>query len=371
MAQPLAITAADTEFCEATPEQRELAWKLNGVAWARPVPIETYVAREIHLSEQELTKDGNCKYWVLYLKGYPRQIIASCETTRKEVLISENGVSRGGYGYGIASVYTNPDYRRQGMAATLLRHVQEAMDRDSDLSVLYSDIGRQYYSNLGWHVFPSEEVTLTYIPPTSTSSNETPALQHTQPESIRYLRIEELRNLCDVDKRHLCARFSQIPADGASHVAFMPSFAQMSWQIARAEFVAGKLLNGKSPENRGAITSSGRAWIYWDHDWKSKKLKVLKVVTVMESSPQQRINDIRVLVEAALVEATTWGLGTVLLWNPDEETTLGCKAVGDVHPHDIDVVFDERIDDSIPSLRWADGKRKETVWEDNYYYCWC
>ena len=371
MAQPLAITAADTEFCEATPEQRELAWKLNGVAWARPVPIETYVAREIHLSEQELTKDGNCKYWVLYLKGYPRQIIASCETTRKEVLISENGVSRGGYGYGIASVYTNPDYRRQGMAATLLRHVQEAMDRDSDLSVLYSDIGRQYYSNLGWHVFPSEEVTLTYIPPTSTSSNETPALQHTQPESIRYLRIEELRNLCDVDKRHLCARFSQIPADGASHVAFMPSFAQMSWQIARAEFVAGKLLNGKSPENRGAITSSGQAWIYWDHDWKSKKLKVLKVVTVMESSPQQRINDIRVLVEAALVEATTWGLGTVLLWNPDEETTLGCKAVGDVHPHDIDVVFDERIDDSIPSLRWADGKRKETVWEDNYYYCWC
>lgn len=371
MAQPLAITAADTEFCEATPEQRELAWKLNGVAWARPVPIETYVAREIHLSEQELTKDGNCKYWVLYLKGYPRQIIASCETTRKEVLISENGVSRGGYGYGIASVYTNPDYRRQGMAATLLRHVQEAMDRDSDLSVLYSDIGRQYYSNLGWHVFPSEEVTLTYIPPTSTSSNETPALQHTQPESIRYLRIEELRNLCDVDKRHLCARFSQIPADGASHVAFIPSFAQMSWQIARAEFVAGKLLNGKSPENRGAITSSGQAWIYWDHDWKSKKLKVLKVVTVMESSPQQRINDIRVLVEAALVEATTWGLGTVLLWNPDEETTLGCKAVGDVHPHDIDVVFDERIDDSIPSLRWADGKRKETVWEDNYYYCWC
>ncbi|CCC07751.1 unnamed protein product [Sordaria macrospora k-hell] len=316
MAQPLAITAADTEFCEATPEQRELAWKLNGVAWARPVSIETYVAREIHLSEQELTKDGNCKYWVLYLKGYPRQIIASCETTRKEVLISENGVSRGGYGYGIASVYTNPDYRRQGMAATLLRHVQEAMDRDSDLSVLYSDIGRQYYSNLGWHVFPSEEVTLTYIPPTSTSSNETPALQHTQPESIRYLRIEELRNLCDVDKRHLCARFSQIPADGASHVAFMPSFAQMSWQIARAEFVAGKLLNGKSPENRGAITSSGRAWIYWDHDWKSKKLKVLKVVTVMESSPQQRINDIRVLVEAALVEATTWGSGDRVVVEP-------------------------------------------------------
>ncbi|KAK3954853.1 hypothetical protein QBC32DRAFT_71560 [Pseudoneurospora amorphoporcata] len=371
MAQPLAIMAADTDFCEATPEQRELAWKLNGAVWARPMSIETYVAREIHLSEQELTKNGSCKYWVLHPKGCPRQIIASCETTRKKVLISENGVSREGYGYGIASVYTNPDYRRQGMAATLLRHVQEVMDRDSDLSVLYSDIGRQYYSNLGWHVFPSEEVTLTYIPPTSINGNKTPALQHTQPESIRYLHLEELRTLCEVDELHLSARFDRIPTDGATHVAFVPSFAQMSWQVARAEFVSGKLLDGKIPENRGAITSNGRAWIYWEHDWKSKKLKVLKVVTVLESTPQQRINDIRVLVEAALVEATTWGLGTVLLWNPDEETTLGCKAVGDVHPHDIDAVFDERIDDSIPSLRWAGGKHKDTVWEDNYYYCWC
>ncbi|KAK3355335.1 hypothetical protein B0H65DRAFT_44329 [Neurospora tetraspora] len=371
MAQPMAITAADTEFCEATPEQRELAWKLNGAAWARPMSIETYVAREIHLSEQELTKDGSCKYWVLHLKGYPRQIIASCETTRKKVLISENGVSREGYGYGIASVYTNPDYRRQGMAATLLRHVQKAMDRDSDLSVLYSDIGRQYYSNLGWHVFPSEEVTLTYIPPASTSGNEAPALQHTQPDSIRYLRLEELRTLCEVDELHLSARFDRFPTDGKRHVAFLPSFAQMSWQVARAEFVAGKLLNGKAPENVGAITSHGRAWIYWDHDWKSKKLKVLKIVTVLESTQQQRIHDIRVLVEAALVEATTWGLETVLLWNPDEETALGCKAVGDAHPHDLDVVFDERIDDSIPSLRWAGGKHTDTVWEDNYYYGWC
>jgi GNAT superfamily N-acetyltransferase len=373
MAEPMGLDASsDTVFCEATPEQRQIAWELNGACWAAPMPLDAYLERETVLSEQDLSKDGGCRYWVLYLKGYPRQVIASCETTRKTVLLSENGVSREGHGYAIACVYTNPAYRRQGMAAFMLRRVQEQMDKDSDCSVLYSDIGKNFYSILGWRVFPSKQATLILLPPTAASTGgEKPVFKHSQPSRTRYLQLEQLPDLCEVDELNLSARFDALRADGKTHVAFLPSYAQISWHLKGTEFMAGKLL-GRTPANKGAIADNGRSWVYWVHDWREKKLKVMRVVMVLDSTPEQRVADIRVLLEAALVEASAWGLSSVLIWNPDDEMIRGCKAAGNAHPEDVKIVFDERTEGSIPSLRWAEGKdARNTVWEDNFYYCWC
>ncbi|KAK3330568.1 hypothetical protein B0H66DRAFT_67944 [Apodospora peruviana] len=388
MGEPMGLTASDINFSEATPEQRQLAWELNGSAWAKPMPLDVYVAREAYLSQQQLCSDRGCQYWVLHLKGYPRQIIASCETTRKTVLISEEGVSREGRGYSIASVYTNPSYRRRGMAAFLLRRLQEHMDRDSDCSVLYSDVGKTYYAGLGWRVFPSNQVTLTLLPsptPSPTSSSPTlaspndgkqeqqqhPVFTHSQPGRVRSLELEELRELCEIDEFHVTARFDKILADGKRHVAFLPSYPQISWQLARSGFMGRKLFE-KAPKHKGAVTDNGRSWIYWDHDWREKKLKVLRIVQVLFKTEEERIDDIKVLLESALAEANAWGLPKVLLWNPDEVMTRGCKAAGNAHPEDVKIVFDERADTSIPSLRWAGGKdTHNTVWEDNFYYCWC
>ncbi|KAK0613094.1 hypothetical protein B0T17DRAFT_498980 [Bombardia bombarda] len=373
MGEPMGLGISDIVFGEATPEQRQLAWQLNGAAWAPPMSLDVYVARETYLSRQELSADGRCRYWVLYLKGYPRQIVASCETTRKPVLISENGVAREGHGYAIASVYTNPAYRRQGMAAFMLRRVQEYMDQDSDYSVLYSNIGGNYYSNLGWRVFPRKQVTLTVLPHTilGHGNRDKFALKHSQPWRIRYLRLDELPELCDIDELDLSARFDALRADGKTHVAFTPSWSQIAWQLARSEFIAGTMF-GRTPMNKGAITENGRSWVYWEHDWRQTRLNVMRIVHALDASVQQRVGDIKALLEAALAEASAWGLPKVLMWNPDEETTLGCKAAGNAHPIDVKIVFEERTDTSIPGLRWAKGKdARNTVWEDNLYYCWC
>ncbi|KAK0703561.1 hypothetical protein B0T26DRAFT_657799 [Lasiosphaeria miniovina] len=385
MGEPMALSASDVVLAEGTPEQRQLAWQLNGVSWAPPMPIDTYVAREEQLSQHELCRDGRCKYWVIYLKGYPRQIIASCETTRKTVLIARDGVSRKGHGYAIASVYTNPAYRRLGMAAFLLRRVQEQMDLDSDFSVLYSDIGRSYYSSLGWRVFPSYQVTLSLVgraaPPSPTTATSSPPpsppvpFQHSQPARTRHLKLEDLPALCEQDETYLAQQFAALPSgDGMTHVAFSPSFAQISWQLTRAGFMAERLFGGKAVPNKGAITESGRSWLYWHHDFRERKLKVLRIVSLLDeaTAEQQRIVDNKVLLEAALAEASAWGLPSVLVWDPDEHTTLGCKAAGNTHPEDVKIVFDERKDKSVPSFRWARGEdSRQTVWEDSFYYCWC
>lgn len=53
-----AITKDDVVLAEATPEQRILTWKLNGVSWAGPMTIEEYIGREQALSETALSANG-------------------------------------------------------------------------------------------------------------------------------------------------------------------------------------------------------------------------------------------------------------------------------------------------------------------------
>jgi hypothetical protein len=101
--------------------------------------LEQYFGRERHLGGRELTSNGRIKYWVLVPRSNPEEIIASCETIEKKALTGTKTLTA----HAIASVFTNPKYRRQGMAALMLQGLQSWFDGEgeSDLSVLYSDIG--------------------------------------------------------------------------------------------------------------------------------------------------------------------------------------------------------------------------------------
>lgn len=384
---------ADVVFAEATPEQRELSWKLNAPSWAPPLSVADYLGRERHLAQQDLSRNGGCRYWVLHLKSNPITIVASCETLRRPALIasrSADGISppsvRRGFGYGIASVYTNPDYRRRGMAALLLNKVQQFMDNDgADCSVLYSDIGKHYYSNLGWNVFPSDQATLHLLssPPSlepGPNSGLEPFAQ-TSPEATQPLTKDSLLQFCAADEAELEARLSAPPTanggdndeeEGSTRIAFLPTVDQISWQLAREGFITQAMF-GVPLTRRGAATADGKAWISWIHDWKEKKLKVMRLVTTHgDEAAAERVEALTALLEAALAEASAWGLLQVLVWNPDGKTTVACKAVGNAHEDTVKLIMDERPSESIPSLRWKNGAdTQDTVWIDNQCYCWC
>lgn len=361
------IKPSEIIFTKATPKQQTLAWELNGVSWAKPMSIENYITREAHLSSQDLTKDGKCTYWVLVLKDDPGSIIASCESTRKTLYIREPGQElRVGNSYAIASVYTNPDYRRLGMASLMLKRLQEEMDKDSDASALYSDIGKIYYGQLGWPAYPSPQATLHITP---AKEGDGP---YKSPVATRPLRKEDLPPLCERDDADTRARMAALPDDGKIHVAFAPSLAQIEWQLARESFMVGVIHPGRPIERRGAITEDGESWILWDHDWRENKLKVLRIVTPGPMTEERRAADAAVLLQAAMEEAAAWGLPKVLVWNPDEAITAAVKGVSNENVGLVTVVFDERLDGSIPCLRWKGGKGTENVtWEDNLYYAWC
>ncbi|KAL2181028.1 uncharacterized protein P884DRAFT_236406 [Thermothelomyces heterothallicus CBS 202.75] len=339
MAQPMGLTASDIEFAEATPEQRRISWELCSRKWAAPMSVDDYVEREQHMAEHELNRDGGCRYWVLYLKGYPRQVIASCETLRKLMFIADCAERRvrEAHGYVVTNVYTNPTYRRQGMAAFLLRRVQERMDADSDCS---------------------------------------------------------LPDLCQKDIAHLTRTLTSLAtATAASNnnnntsICFLPTYAQISWHLARARFDALKILPSATmattPLTVGAVTlpsQRGAAWACWSHDWRNKRLRVLRLAREGDSREGSDVAvyetacvvDVAALLEAAVAEARRWGFLEVVVWNPSDLVKMGCKSVGNALPDEVKVVFEQRVEGCVPSLRWKGGKvLAGVVWEENHGYCGC
>jgi hypothetical protein len=143
------VTVSEVSFHEASPEERNRAWAVNGTSWAGPLSIEQYVGREAHLSDTTLcfdrhdSKPTGTKYWVVTRKS-DGDIVAACETTLKTVLIADRETGyREGRAWAIASVYTPARYRKQGMAGYLLGEVKRWFDGEgeSECSALYSDIG--------------------------------------------------------------------------------------------------------------------------------------------------------------------------------------------------------------------------------------
>ncbi|KAK4466872.1 hypothetical protein QBC42DRAFT_258205 [Cladorrhinum samala] len=407
------LTTDDVIFTLATPHQRVLSWHLNGASWAPPMSIEEYLGREQALSETLLSREGGTRYYVLHPKGNPDLIVSGCEVTAKRALVADSNTGQGASGlegagggvkevnaYGIASVFTNPLCRGKGMAAYLLEKVKKEVVDDGEqmgceLGVLYSDIGRGYYTKLGWKDWRSPHLVfeLDYSGHAGGGRDGTEEEEagHIM-DGVEYLDEEkEIERLCEVDVANLRRRFEEKLSKsgdlkGKKYVAFLPDWKQISWHFARDEYGAKVMKTGREIKHRGARSVSptpgtgGNSWVLWDHDLRENKLKILRIVVDEDvKGEQEREVVARGLLLAALREGKDWGLKKVMVWTPSE--TVSRAAVGiwremserfDGGNMKVRLVLEEREDGSIPSLRWRGGESIENVvWEENEYYAWC
>ncbi|KAK4164666.1 hypothetical protein QBC43DRAFT_317306 [Cladorrhinum sp. PSN259] len=379
---PRSLTVDDVIFTEATPHQRTLSWQLNAASWAPPVmSIEQYVGREHLLSETTLSRDGGTRYYILHSKDDPETIISSCEVTSKKVFIATPGSDGPGEvvqpekAYAIASVFTNPLYRGRGMASYMLKRVQEIVDGQDGMEcgVLYSDIGREYYTRLGWKDHKSPQLVFEILEGHDAGHDNFP-------RGLEMLRVQqegEIEELCEQDVKMLRNRFSLLASlvtsrKDKTHVAFLPDWEQMSWHFAKVDYMAKLMGNGREVVNRGARTNDGKNWILWDHDLRGNKLQVLRLVLSEESTDDEKKKgeDVKLLLSAALKEAVEWELKKVVIWQPLALLSMAAVLLWGENPK-FKLTFEQREDGSIPSLRWKCGEKMETVWEDNEYYAWC
>lgn len=411
-----------------TPEERRQVWVQTHAMWGTALTLDDYVDREAYLTTVPVARDSGISHWILTdgrQAANARPILSSCESLRKHAMAafgSSTDASLGvvdGAAHGIASVFTDPQYRGQGYAGRMLRELGKRLSTwqvevspwtppTALFSVLFSDIGKSFYASKGWKPFPSTH--LSFAPaadaPTGTGAD--------RGYTVTPLGYHELTELCPVDVQLLRARLArratrlqnQAPPHGTRvSVALVPDLDTMLWHLMREDYMT-KHIFGKTPTVRGALCtlpppsssgdgSSGRPrrsmWVVWTRGYyggiqttQGNTLHILRVALedLDDDFPedpdevpisQAHVDGFAAIVRLAQAEAAAWHCGDVQMWNPTAAQRILADRSG------IGYREVEREKESIASLMWHGGENgegkdvtTETVdWVGNEKYGWC
>ncbi|CAG9936902.1 unnamed protein product [Clonostachys rosea f. rosea IK726] len=146
-----------------TPDESRQTWTCTHPLWGAALSLDGYILRETRQADLPLARDGGLRPWVLVeadSKPDSRDILSSCETLRKRALVRRpDGEVNEVIAHGVASVFTDPAFRGKGHASTMMACLGEALQAEGALlSVLWSDIGKEFYNKHGWRPFESDHL---------------------------------------------------------------------------------------------------------------------------------------------------------------------------------------------------------------------
>lgn len=402
--------SSDIQLTHPTNKECLKIWELSSLAWRDALTLPQYLEESAFLTTVPLAKDGGMTIWLLTDNTLPadqRPILAACESFRKRSLISSpEGQLTETIVHGIASVFTDPALRRRGYAARLMTELGKALEswqadgKGCIGSVLYSDIGKKYYGDLGWHPFPNNN-HIEFAPSPLPSANLEKLPQNVGDPSFRYrsrssprtqakpLLAADLAKFCQEDENMIRKRMSR-PA-GKLRMVIMPDLDHMLWHHTKEEFACARLF-GKIPKIKGAVVGKAghRIWAIWTHRYygnpsssNENTLYILRLVieneldacedlvskgTPLTAKLQEAMVNLKAVIEAAQAEAAEWKLSFVNLWDPSSSVQELIKRTAIQH-RKVD-----REDESIASLRWygkGSGKEDMLDWVANEKFAWC
>jgi len=378
----MALPPASADLVLTHPDPSELHSLVASTAdeWKGALTSSQYIQHCIEL----VSLDSDPGYeglqhadWILVDGSLPlqsRAILSLCETFRKRVLIRRGrGVVEEKVIYGIASVFTAPEFRGRGYAKLMLRLLAERFEVEGCVgTVIFSDIGKGFYSDLGWEVVEGNRhldfPVMGENPPAKTGPREaTPLLQG------------DMQQLCEADEAIL--KKSITVGEGVkTKMMIVPDIKHMAWHHMREDFICQRL-SRKAPEVRGAISGSlgKRVWIIWARKCDSKPsdaeqgnmLYILRLALekqdVVEPHEREELKEnLKAVIESARKEAKEWKLSVVRFWDPSPLVIQLVKEMG------LDYLETEREDDGIAILRLNDGECEgELGWLANERYAWC
>ena len=364
---------------------------LNHPAFGGRLSVQQYLAREQHLASQSATRNAGITWWILTDTSRPvnqRPILAACETYRKAAYVARagaDGTVEEVTMHGVGSVYCRPEFQRRGYAARMMDELSRVLGAGFDQrsgqraagSVLYSDIGREFYTRRGWRPYASAHIELPAVGRQSGNpwSGEIPDTENIFCMILPALCERDSRMLRDMLVRER-RREGQA---GRTQVALVPDLQTMQWHHAREEFIAEEVVGRPLPRSKGAIAMRGdyEVWCIWCRVWgdtdAENKLYILRTVVAKEGRLVQAgdegvdenvvIELLKGCLEAAQNEAADWGMAKVCAWNP------GTWAVDAARALDESTTVVEREESSIASLRWFGSE--EVVWHAIERFGWC
>jgi hypothetical protein len=278
---------------------------------------------------------------------------------------------------GVASVFTPENQRGKGYAGKMMALLGEALkaraneeegEKQALFSILFSDVGREFYARRGWKAMDSTHFKF----PVNANTD------YSLPEGVRYITKSDIAELTAVDEKLLRERFASMP-QGTSRTAcaIIPDEEHMLWHFNREDLKA-KQLYPSTPlaDIHGAIITlpSSRIWALWSRKLRSKDISTNAVyflrfvVEAPEKVSDEELGDaLEKIVAAAKKFARDSECGKVQMWSPDERVM---KIVEGKKGFEAEFVVREA--DSIVSLNWFGEESVDDVdWIIPEQYTWC
>ncbi|QKX57948.1 uncharacterized protein TRUGW13939_05068 [Talaromyces rugulosus] len=387
MDSDLAGDSPHLKLVPATPEEHLHTLNLNSKAWKGPLELGQYIEREHHLSQQNLTRDGALTCWILVDGRKPpnsRTILSSCETYRKPAYLAYKGRVEDIVCHGVGSVFARPEFRGRGYAGRMMAELSQILDtwqtenqprKQGIFSVLFSDIGKKFYSRYGWKPFMSTHITLPSINEdhfkTSVAMAKLPVARPMSADDVRQSMCGEI---VEHKERNLLLGASQ--KSPTAKVAIAPDYDHMSWHWAREDFYVDRgIFANKKPQVRGAAVDHQNVYCAWVRTLgdspESHTLHILRFsydepVTV--PGEMGTIEALAAVIRRAQYEAHALNVKKVEFWNPTSMVEKAAKLL------DPDVQVEHREESSVCSLKWNGAKLglgDEVEWFWNEKYSWC
>lgn len=350
----------------------------NQPDWGGALTAEQYLEREVFLETIPLARDGGKRTWILTnpdLTAGQRPILASCETWKKAALTTEPGSDQvtEAVSYGIGSVYTFSEHRGHGYASRLLRDLHALLRKGTDslppatATVLWSDIGKKFYSKIGWAAHPSTHAAI------STGADLTGSVPAAKTSgTITYENLEAFSN---ADQESLKKTLSARGKAGERCFALNPDYDTLQWALFRDEWIAKKVFPDQEQEAvKGAWAgeTGRRVWATWGRSYTENPptpdkntLYIFRLAVEDETAPAEELaSSLLSVLQTAAEYAKRWHIGSVYLWNPTPAVHAALEKTG------VAFTIVDRQDDSIPSLFFKDGQESIT-WVGNEKYGWC
>ncbi|KAN0090029.1 hypothetical protein V8E51_018608 [Hyaloscypha variabilis] len=236
-------------------------------------------------------------------------------------------------------------------------------------TLLFSDIGKRFYSEIGWKVLNGNRHLDLPV-----TSGKVPALEGMQQATP--LLDGDLKVLCEEDEAMI--RKCMVMDEGAkTSMVIVPDVKHMEWHHMREDFICERLF-GNAAKARGAMAGEPRhrVWIIWmrkydgspDDAEAGNVLYILRLViegAVIGDEREKVKENLKAVIGSAQKEAKEWKLSVVRFWDPNPLVRELVKEMG------LDFVEKEREDDGIASLRLNEGVGEEEIeWLANERYAW-
>ena len=275
---------------EANSIQKTARDRLTFSDWGKPLSMDSYLRREQYLRSQSWAQES-MKTWLLW-DCTQDLCFSSCETFAMQSQFLElNGKT-----FGIASVYTEPQYRNQGWASLLLKKLGEELFRNSQnpqALILFSEVGASIYEKLGYKKCENLEYYLDLLPKTSAGTGK--------------IKNSEARFFTHTDASHLWTQAQAEVSQLGGNFQVLTSQSQLDWYLARERFYHAALRT-RLPSEAGVRI--GESLLFWVNDLRTKSLKILSGFSNSASETQT-------LMSCAQEIASTRNLDSLRVWSTE------------------------------------------------------